>query len=337
MSQTKEAVGMGLRMPPVIRKRDGALRRVGVELEMNGLELDVVAAIVGKHAGGAVACDGRYERVVAGDPAGDWVVELDFDLLKKMGREQRDVDTLAGDLGNSAEDVLKWLAEGLVPIEVVSPPLPLDRLEELELLIAKLRDAGAKGSSDRLFNAFGMQFNPEIAEEGVAWTLSMLKAFLCLYDWLYARADIDMARRATTYIDPFPVDYVRRVVVPGYRPTWSQLIDDYLDSNPTRNRALDLLPLFAHVDEERVRARVDDVLVKARPALHYRLPDCQIHVPDWGVRAAWNDWVEVERLAADTVRLAACGEAYAGFLSRPLERWLGDWAGQVEVEWLGAR
>jgi hypothetical protein len=34
------------------------------------------------------------------------------------------------------------------------------------------------------------------------------------------------------------------------RPDLDTLIDDYLEYNPTRNRALDFLPLFLHLDED---------------------------------------------------------------------------------------
>jgi hypothetical protein len=88
------------------------------------------------------------------------------------------------------------------------------------------------------------------------------------------RADINLTRRITSYIDPFPIEYVRKVIAPAYRPDLGTLIDDYLEHNPTRNRALDLLPLFLHLDEERVRAITDDPLIKPRPT--FPLPPAQL-------------------------------------------------------------
>ena len=325
-----------LKQPPWLHTAEGGVRRVGVELEMSGLRLDELAACVAGFLGLAVHSRGRYERLLKGDPAGDWVVELDFDLLKRLGREAREGDSLAGELERSAEDALAWVAEAVVPVEVISPPLALDRLGEVEALVAHLRAAGAKGTSDSLISAFGMQLNPELHDTGARSIAACLKAFLCLYDWLFARADIDIARRVTRYVDPFPLDYARKVVAPDYWPALGTLIDDYLADNPTRNRALDLLPLFLHLDEARVRKLVSDPLVKPRPTFHYRLPDCDIHLPDWGLYLAWNDWVEVERLAADEARLQGCCAAYLAYLSRPLDRLLGDWVAVLEAEWLGA-
>lgn len=324
-----------LAQPPWLHNADGQMRRVGVELEMSGCTLDEIATCVADFLGLGVVSSGRYERRLEGDPAGDWVVELDFDLLKRLGREARGGESFVDELGRSAEDALAWAAKAVVPVEVVGPPLPLNRLEEVERLIVGLRAAGAKGTSDRLVNAFSMQFNPELPSLEARPITACLKAFLCLYDWLFARADIDISRRVTSYVDPFPVDYARKVVDTRYWPDLPTLIDDYLADNATRNRALDMLPLFMHLDAARVRRVTDDALIKARPTFHYRLPDCDIHKPDWGLYLAWNDWVEVERLAADEHRLQGCCAAYLDHLSRPLDRLLGDWVGVLEREWLG--
>lgn len=325
---------MNIRLPQRCHTREGRLRRVGVEIEMIGLSLERIAGIVASQLDLSIAEDGRYERVLSGDPAGDWRVELDFSLLQKLGREERRAEALLDEIRASAEDVLKRLADPIVPLEVVSPPLPMSRLQEVESLIDALRDAGARGTTDNFSYAFGMQLNPEVPDTDPATLRGYLQAFLCLYPWLYKRADIDLTRRLTTYIDPFPMRYVRRVIGADYLPDTATLIDDYLTDNATRNRALDLLPLFLHLDEARVRAVTDDPLIKARPALHYRLPDCQIDLPDWGLHVAWHDWLEVEALAEDSARLAECCAAYAAFLDRPMQRWLGRWENEVEARWL---
>lgn len=323
-----------LQLPPWLKNTNGNARRVGVELEMSGLDLDSLTRYVADFLKLEINSDGRYEHVLKGDSAGDWVIELDYNLLKKLGRQDRSDRTLADEIGQTAEDILAWAAETLVPVEIVSPPLPMDRLSEVESLIAHLRDVGAKGTSDSTTNAFGMQLNPELPSLEPRLITAYLKAFLCLYDWLYARADINLSRRATSYVDPFPAAYTRKLLKADYWPDLSTLIDDYLVNNPTRNRALDMLPLFMFLDEERVRARVDDELIKARPTFHYRLPDCLIDQPDWGIYVAWNDWVEVERLAVNEERLQDCCNAYLDFLGSPMQRVFSNWTDTVEKKWL---
>lgn len=330
-----QAKNTALKQPPALKNAEGKPRRVGVELEMSGLDLDsLTQQVAGFFSLDTTSC-GRYERLLQGDPAGDWVVELDYDLLKRLGREKRGGTTLADELSRSAEDVLAWAAEALVPMEIVSPPLPLDRLADVEALITHLRKAGAKGTSDSTINAFGMQLNPELPSHDPKAITAFIKAFLCLYDWLFLRADIDLSRRVTSYVDPFPAGYVKRLLSADYWPDLTTLIDDYLAENPTRNRALDMLPLFMYLDENRVRAKADDVLIKARPTFHYRLPDCKIDLNDWGLFLSWNDWVEVERLAVDEERLYACCKAYLEFLGSPFKRLFSNWATTVENEWLG--
>jgi hypothetical protein len=83
----------------------------------------------------------------------------------------------------------------------------------------------------------------------------------------------------------------------NYKPTISSLINDYLEYNPTRNRALDMLPLFAYIDKEQVLNRVDSKLIKARPTFHYRLPNCDMDNPDWSLAHPWSLWLKVEQLA----------------------------------------
>jgi hypothetical protein len=321
--------------PPWVRTDAGSPRRVGVEIEMNGIGLERVTEVVASTFGLMVERTGRYERRLCGDAAGDWIVEVDSSILKRMGRRERTPGTVLGEVEASAESAVALVVEAVMPVEVVSPPLPLGRLAEVERLIGRLRAAGARGTSDKVINAFGLQLNPEAASLRTAAITAMIRAFLCLHDWLAARARIDLTRRLTAFVDPFPKAYVQRVVDPAYAPDRRGLIADYLRWNPTRNRALDLLPLFAHLDEDRVRQAVRDQRVRGRPAYHYRLPNCDIHREDWTLAESWNDWVEVERLAADPDRLAACGAAYRGVLERPYARWLGNWAAEVERAWLG--
>jgi hypothetical protein len=315
--------------PPCTATAQGRPRRVGVELEMNGIGLEAITACVAETFGLVPEATGRYERRLRGDPAGPWQVEVDSSVLKRMGRQER-----TGEFGRSAESAIAYVVEAVMPVEVVTPPLPLARLAEVEALIVRLRAAGARGTSDKWIHAFGMQLNPEAPALDTRSVLAMLRAFLCLYEWLFARAEVDTTRRLTTFVDPFPTTYVRRVMAPDYAPDMAGLTDDYLRWNATRNRALDMLPLFAHLDRERVRAAVRDDRIKARPAFHYRLPNCEIGKPYWRLAESWNDWVEVERLAADPERLAACAAAYDAFLARASNRWLGDWKGEIGRRWL---
>ena len=320
--------------PPHRTTEEGAARRVGIELEMGGLQIAVLSDTVAEFVRGTVETVSPYEHIVRGDKAGDWVVELDFAYLKNWGREAGERDEAQGSLEEMAEQVLRTGAEQVVPLEVVSPPLPIERLPDAARLVDRLRAVGAKGTSANLVYAFGMQFNPELPALDADTIRRHLQAYLCLHDWLKAQAAVDMTRRITAYVDPFPAAYIRKVVAPDYAPALTELIDDYLADNPTRNRSLDMLPLFAKLDEARVHESVDDDRIKARPTFHYRLPNCEIDRPDWNIHIAWNQWVAVERLADDEARLHDICERYAEYLDKSVGRLLeNSWADQVAA-WL---
>ncbi len=320
-------------MPPAIRTSEGAPRRVGVEVEMIGLDVAEVSRIVTEFLDGELETLSRYEHLVHGDSAGDWGIELDYGYLKELGRNDEADNDLQELVSDAAELVLRKGAETVVPVEIVSPPLPFERLADIQQLIAILRNAGAEGSGAGVSYAFGMQFNPELPGLDAKTVTAYLKAFFCLYDWLMKQTKIDLTRKLTGFSASFPSNYVKKVIDPDYWPDQDTLIDDYLADNPTRNRALDMLPLFLHLDEERLRAVVDDPRVKARPTLHYRLPNCEIDRDDWGVHLAWNDWLEVEELACDRDTLQQVCIAYAEWLDQPLQRLFDDWADEV-TRWI---
>ena len=320
-------------MPPLRRTAKGQERRVGVELEMGGIDLDTASAVLSRHVGANVEKVSRYEHYVNGDSAGRWGIELDFAYLKNRAKEDGVTEGILGEVENAAEDLIRKGAEVIVPVEVVGPPLPLSRLDEIEVIIGKLREAGARGTTDEAIYAFSMQFNPELPNLEAGTITAYVQAFLCLHDWLKGRAGVDLARRLTAYVNPFPDEYVRKVVDDGYEPNLNELIDDYLECNPTRNRALDMLPLFSHLDETRVRNVVDDDRIKPRPTLHYRLPNCEIDRAEWGFHRAWNDWLVVEELAAAPGRLDELCGLYTEFLDAPTRNPFANWADQTQT-WL---
>jgi len=202
------------------------------------------------------------------------------------------------------------ISKVVVPYEIITPPLAVDRLADLNPLMDALRLLGAEGTDENLFYAFGVHLNPEAPFLTAGSILAHLRAFLVLSEWLHEVMDIDLTRQLLPYIKPFPKEYALKVLDGAYAPGLERLIDDYLEDNPTRNRELDLVPLFLHLDEQRVRAVLEDGLSSARPTYHYRLPDCRLNDPEWSLAREWNYWVEVERLAADLPRLGALAADY---------------------------
>ncbi|MGZ4954465.1 MAG: amidoligase family protein [Methylobacter sp.] len=318
-------------LPPITTKTSGEMRRVGVELEFSGLTLEHIARLINEQFGGTVITDSIYESTITDTSLGDFKVELDFQYLKKKGRYKQNAEAFWAQLDEWSEFIVRIAAEQIVPFEIVSPPIPMDRLGELELLIQRLRESGAQGTDSGTLNAFGLHFNPELPSLDHETIVSYLKAFLCLHDWLVHYSEIDLTRSMTGYISPFPVDYIRQVIDLDYHPEQDRLIDDYLIANPTRNRALDMLPLFTYLDKIRTLSIIDDKRVHARPTLHYRLPNCLIDKPGWNIDVDWHNWLMVEKLACNTQCLNVICKAYMKFLDRPLAELFQDWRETVEV------
>ena len=318
-----------LRRPSRCHTAAQGVRRVGVELEFSGLTIERISETVRSTLGGEIRPASAYEHAVVDTPWGDFAIELDYAYLKERGRRETD-DGLWGDVERVSEDLLGALAKRVVPFEIVCPPIAIDRLHELHPMIAALRVAGARGTGASAVYAFGLHLNPELPDLETETLLGYIRAFTVAYDWLVRASAIDISRRVFPYIQPYPREYARLICDPDYRPDRDRLIDDYLAHNASRNRALDMLPVFAHLDAERVRKAVDDHLVSARPALHHRLPNCEIERPGWDLTPDWNRWLVVEELAADAPRLDRLCRAYRDVLERPMGDWFGGWADTFE-------
>lgn len=315
-------------LPQRQKTAKGTLRRLGIEIEFSGLGMEGIASILEQAFGGSLDQQSKYEYFLRdaklGSFSGDFGIELDSAYMKKLGREQ-DPEAEVDDLENLADSVISLIAEQVVPFEVVGPPVPMTEVWRINSVIQGLREGGARGTRQAPLYAFGLHLNPELPDLECPTILAYLRAFLCLFDWLVQRSEVDLSRRITPYIDPFPKAYMQLLLQADYAPDMEQLIDDYLEHNPTRNRALDMLPLFRHIDEERVLAAVDDDRIKARPTFHYRLPNCQIDEPHWSLIQAWRDWLQVEALAADPERLDALMQAWREHTGGLTGGLFGDW------------
>jgi hypothetical protein len=295
-------------LPPVRHNGEGRLRGVGVEVEFVGPTALEVAQAITATLGGNIVEEDPHAFAVRSSSVGDLTVSLDSRIMHPQKRP-----TL---LGGVIPKIAAWFgtaASYIVPCELVTAPIPIDRLAEVDGIIDVLRQLKAKGTQDGALYAFGLHFNPEIPRQEVETATAFLKSFVLLNGWLRRQVAPDMTRHLLGFADPFPPAYARRLVAPDYWPALPAFIDDYLAFNPTRNRDLDLLPLLLHFDEARVRAVLPNEKINGRPAFHYRLPDSRVSDPGWSIGPDWNRWVVVERLAGDRARLDMVGAAFLSF------------------------
>lgn len=323
-------------MPPRLLGPDQKPRRVGVELEFAAVSAKDGAQLVQSLFGGHIVEEDPHRFFVHDTRFGTFICELDSQYVHATADDEQWETVTEGardfllKFRSDFRRILGDISSYVVPCEVVCPPIELEHLPEVETLVSRLREAGATSTRSSPVFAFGAQLNPEIASETPDYLVSMIRAYLLLSDWLRAVIDMDPTRRITAFADPYPKPYVQKVLAPDYAPDLEALIDDYLAANPTRNRELDLLPLFAHLRPDIIASRLNDPLIKARPTFHYRLPDSRLSEPDWSVLLEWNRWCLVERLAENPELLAAMSKAYKSHLDYPFG---GTWAIQAS-EWL---
>lgn len=316
--------------PPRPTTADGSPRRIGVEIEFAGIDVPGAVRLLRPTLGGDVVEIDRHRQEIRGTRFGTFVVELDAQFAHKPPRDGDDrTPDLVKRIETDGRALFGDLVRPLVPVEIVTPPLPIASLAEADRVIETLRTAGARGTRESPAYGFGLHLNPEVPSTEVADVLAHLKAYLLLSPWLRREIGIDLTRRLLPFTDPFPEEYTAYVLEPGYAPNLGELIDDYIAFNPTRNRELDLLPLFTHLDAARVRDALDDELIKPRPTFHYRLPDCRITDASWSVVGEWNRWLAVERLAADPARLDEMAAEWRGHAARGVYDRVVEWIDRV--------
>lgn len=290
-------------MPPVTLNSEGEERSVGYEFEFAGLDLEGSADAVRSVFGGRIVEAGHLQLQVVDTSLGAFEVVVDSSAL----RDRRYLDHLE-ELGISIDRtvlerpldrMISWFAELVVPFEIVTPPIPLSQMAQMDALRAELAARKAQGTGASVRYAMGLHINPEVPSLEGESILRHLQAFLLLYDWLERTSDIDFTRSLTPYIDPFPEAYRDLVLSSRYTPSLDRLAADYIEFNATRNRPLDLHPLFVHLLGREILVGVpEDEPLSPRPTYHYRLPNCRLDEPTWRIAEEWNRWVEVERLAA---------------------------------------
>ena len=289
--------------PPHLKNSEGEERRVGYEFEFTGVGLEESANLVKKLFGGKIEKLSTYEIEISYSEFGSFKIELDTQLLRDKKYEEI-LDSLGISLENLKgidvlEDSFMDLASTVVPFEIVTPPIPLSAMNRLNLLVDELRRMRAKGTGSSIIYAFGLHINPEVPDLVAESILNHLRAYLLLDPWIRMDADINISRRLTPFINEYEEDYLKYILNPGYKPDLQTLITDYFEFGNSRNRPLDLLPLFMHLDETTTTSLIEEELTSARPTYHYRLPDCKLDEEEWTLAKEWNYWVLVEQLADD--------------------------------------
>ncbi|TWI77487.1 putative amidoligase enzyme [Desulfobotulus alkaliphilus] len=305
--------------PPEAFNSEGNLRSVGVEIEFSGLPAPEAADIVQALFYGEKVAFGPHRFEIQNTQWGTFGIELDTQYAHPKDQnlhpenkiqEKKSLQYFHWELEKKAREFIGDMAMAVVPMEIVCPPLPWDQLNLLDSLMAALQRAGAKGTEGSIFYAFGLHLNPELSDFSVHTILSHLRAYILLSKWLRKDIGIDITREILPHTQSFPQDYAFKILDAGYCPDLDALIMDYLEYNPTRNRELDLFPLFAFLRPGFPHEIFSDALIRPRPTFHYRLPNASFINADAAIVKEWNRWLLVEKLASDKERLGRTAKEY---------------------------
>ena len=324
----------GLELPEHVKTQQGRIRKVGFELEYAGVDLEKSSEILQGLISGTLDSKDTFSHTLKSEKFGEFVVEIDADLLKE-GKYKDYLAALGIEVNglsfeNKLDEVIKDIASTVVPCEIVTPPLPMDNMQIVEDIVKVLRREKAKGASESVLYAFGLHMNPELATDKPDYLLNHIKAFTVLYDWISAESEVDLTRRLTPYIKPYPAEYIELILADDYHPDIDNLIDDYMAIVGSRNHALDMLPAFAEIDEEKVMNEASEAhLVKPRPAFHYRLANCLIDREDWQVADEWQYWLRVEELAYDRKTLDKLSHDYLEYKPDSVLKSANEWVSHV--------
>lgn len=322
-------------LPPVINNVEGEQRSVGFEIEFAGIEPYKAAEIIASLYGGKIQKEHRYQIIITECEIGEFRVELDARILRKMA--DNDLFAKLGlnldqkSLGKSIEDVVDKLARTVVPLEIVMPPVAMTELSRLEELREALQRNKAEGTNVSLVHAFGMHMNIEVPNLETSTLLDYLRAFMVVYPWLLQVLDIDISRRISPFVDPFPDKYVRKVLATTYDPDREQFIQDYIEYNPTRNRPIDLMPIFALLSPNLIKSVMEEEKNAPRPTFHYRLPNSRIDNSEWSFETEWNYWLVIERLTADKEMLRKLSQLYRLRKKKTTISFRKEWAKTIAI------
>jgi hypothetical protein len=286
-----------VKSPPVKKTAKGDLRKVGVEIEFGGLGARQAAITVQNALSGNIKELNSNKYTVTETIIGNIEIIVDSRYLQPSSQDKNWIKELKEKFGEKLA--------GLVPIEIITEPIPYTKLSVIDNLVSKLRERDAKGTSASPFFAYGMHLNVEAISLQIKDIIPIVRAWGLWGPYIARQNGIDLSRKVLPYIDQYPASYIDILAKKHYSPSWPDFMACYAEHNPTRNRDLDMIPLMRSIDSEMVEALLPKDHSKKRPAFHWRMPDTRLGDPDWKPSKNWNDWIEIEELAADSTKLEA--------------------------------
>jgi hypothetical protein len=314
------------KLPPITTNPNNEERKAGFEIEFTGLRPKDTALVIKKLFSGEIEEISEYEVIVKDTIYGKFSIYIDSIYLRSTSNKYifKEKDLL--------KELIYSISELVVPYEVVTPPFAFSKLEEVEKLRLELKKCGAVGTSASILYAFGMHINIETFSFKAKDLLNILRAFVLMQDWIKEKIKVDLTRKLSWFIEPFDKKYIDFILSKEYNPTLDELIDDYISYNPTRNRALDMLPLFIFL-RPNIKEKLPPQKISPRPAFHYRLPNSKIDEDEWSIAKEFNIWSLVEKASLNHKMLDELIDDYFEFSNSPFWFLTELWIERVD-EWV---
>lgn len=285
-------------------------RKAGFEIEFFGISIASTAKILQNLFGGVINEKHKNLTELSDTELGSFTIELDAVLLKRLSRKSLQKQNEGNlDWEGVFETLISSTLKGIIPLEINTPPVLIKDINRLDNIVEKLRETDAYDTKKSLLTAFGVHINPDIPSENVQTILSFMQSFVLLNGWIKSAMPLDLSRKLSGFVKDYPKPYCQKILNEAYKPTLSELIKDYIIDNPSRNRALDMLPLFAYLKGGNIIEKYNIEKLNPRPTFHYRLANSYFSKKGWNFSTEWQRWLYVESLAKqDELRQAMINE-----------------------------
>ena len=194
-------------------------KRVGLEVEFSGLEMDEVLDILQDELGG------KLEKV---EEKGTYYYKLKHSKLSRSAEAEKVWIHFEGNETNpdaSIKDVSK-----IKTIEVTSSPIDWDGVKIFESAIKKLEQAGAIGTT--IDNAVSIQVNIEMATAknphvDVNQLLALLRNYYRPEHYSMIESEIPLPEVRAAYVGTYSDGMMKKILDPQYRPTLAEFYHDF--------------------------------------------------------------------------------------------------------------
>ncbi len=206
-------------------------RRFGVEIEFGGINSYDTAKILQTYFGGTLSISKReilvgIDNISKNSDQVYKVVEIDDYVVN---------GTSLGDLKvitefNEESSIID-LAKVKKVTEVITPPLNVSKLYELDRMAMVLRQHGAKGTRNDL--AVGIHVTCElnngvIKDELSLLLVDLLRNIMSNKHWKENQYYLNIPNSRAKYLTPYSDGFMKKLLNPNYRPTMDELYDDFI-------------------------------------------------------------------------------------------------------------